>query len=95
MKVKTAIVLDEFQEIVDLDKFKDFGSGKILGFLQGIISEQKNVWYLFTGSAVRIMSDILEGETAPFYGRVIRFNVGPFEKDDMAALVYTCVPKSP
>ena len=93
MKVKAIIVLDEFQEIVDLNKFKAFGNGKILGFLQSIISGQKNVWYFFTGSAVRIMRDILEGEGAPFYGRVIRFNVPPFNKNDTAALLYKCTEK--
>ena len=93
MNAKAVVVLDEFQDIVDLNRFKGFGNGKILGFLQGIISGQKNVWYLFTGSAVRIMIDILEGGRAPFYGRVIRFNVTPFNRDDTAALVYKCTDK--
>jgi len=93
MNVKTVIVLDEFQEIVDLNKFKGFGNGKVLGFLQNIISGQKNVRYIFTGSAVRIMVDILEDKGAPFYGRVKRFNVRSFNKDDMSKLVYKCTEK--
>lgn len=91
--VKTAIVLDEFQEIIDLSKFKDFGGKKILGFLQNIFSEQKHVWYLFTGSAVRIMIDILEHKDTPFYGRVRRFNVKPFSKNDTAKLASVCTKK--
>lgn len=93
MGVKTAIVLDEFQEILGLDKYGDFKDGKVLGFLENIISGQKNIWYLFTGSAVRIMTKILEGENAPYQGRVKRFHVQPFDKDDTLKLVYKCINK--
>lgn len=93
MGVKAAVVLDEFQEILGLDKYGDFKNGKVLGFLENIISAQKNVWYLFTGSAVRIMTNILEGENAPYQGRVKRFHVQPFDKDDTLKLVYKCINK--
>ena len=95
MGVKTAIVLDEFQEILGLDKYGDFKNGKVLGFLENIISGQRNAWYLFTGSAVRIMTKILEGENAPYLGRVKRFHVQPFDKDDTLKLVYKCINNKP
>jgi len=93
MGVKAAIVLDEFQEILGLDKYGDFKNGKVLSFLESIISAQKNIWYLFTGSAVRIMTNILEGENAPYQGRVKRFHVQPFDKGDTLKLVYKCINK--
>jgi len=93
MGVNSAIVLDEFQEILGLDKYGDFKNGKVLGFMENIISGQKNVWYLFTGSAVRLMTKILEGENAPYQGRVKRFHVQPFDKDDTLKLLYKCINK--
>ncbi|MBL0717364.1 MAG: ATP-binding protein [Desulfosarcina sp.] len=91
MGIKSAIVLDEFQEIVDLNKYQGFKNGNLLGFLEDIISRQKNTWYLFTGSAVRLMEDIIAGPTSPFLGRIIKFNVKPFNKEDTIQLVYKCI----
>ena len=94
MGIKTAIVLDEFQEIMDLNKYKGFENGNLLGFLEEIISKQKNTWYLFTGSAIRLMEDIFEGPTSPFLGRVKKFNIKPFNLGDTIQLVYKCTEKS-
>jgi AAA+ ATPase superfamily predicted ATPase len=93
MGLKGAIVLDEFQGIVDLANYKDFSGDKLLGFLEEVISRQQNVWYLFTGSAVRMMNDILENPKSPFYGRVDRLNVTPFHKDDSRELAHKCTNK--
>ncbi|MGA2940317.1 MAG: ATP-binding protein [Syntrophobacteraceae bacterium] len=93
MGVTVAIVLDEFQSIMDLGNYKDLKDGRLLGFLQDIISSHKNVWYLFTGSAVRMMIHILESEDSPFYGRVDRLNVTPFNKEDAWELVRRCTDK--
>lgn len=94
MGMRTAIVLDEFQDIVGLNKYRDFKNGKLLGFLEAIISRQTNVWYMFTGSAVRMMMNILEAPDSPFYGRIKRFNVQPFIKNDMADLTHKCTKKA-
>lgn len=93
MNLRTAVVLDEFQNIVDLNKYKGFENGNLFGFLRGIISEQNHVWYLFTGSAVRIMFDIFGDKDAPFLGRVRLFNVSRFNMDDTIQLVYKCIDK--
>ncbi len=93
MEIKSAIVLDEFQEIVNLNKYKGFENGNLLGFLEDIISRQKNTWYLFTGSAVRLMEDIIAGPASPFLGRIIEFHVKPFNKEDSIQLVYKCTEK--
>jgi len=91
--IKAVIVLDEFQDIVDLEKYKGFRKGEILAFLRGIISGQNHVWYLFTGSAVRIMIDIFGKKDSPFLGRVRQFNVTRFTKDDTLQLIYKCIEK--
>jgi AAA+ ATPase superfamily predicted ATPase len=107
MGVTAAIVLDEFQAIMELGSYKGLESdysvrpgkirgssrGKLLGLLQNIISSQKSVWYLFTGSSVRMMIDILESDDSPFYGRVARLNVKPFPKEDSYELVQRCTSK--
>jgi len=93
MELSTALVLDEFQEIIELDRFKNFGNGKFMAFLNDIISNQNNVWYLFTGSAVRLMKDILEAPDSPFYGRVKRFDVKSFTKEDTIKLAHKCTNK--
>ncbi len=93
MGVRVAVVLDEFQAIMDLGSYKGLKNGRLLGFLQDVISSHKNVWYLFTGSAVRMMIHILESEDSPFYGRVDRLNVAPFNKEDAWELVRRCIAK--
>ena len=92
-KFRTAIVLDEFQEIVELGKYKGFSNGNLLAFLEGLISTQENVWYCFTGSSVRILTDILEKHDSPFFGRIKRFNIKPFDKNDTLKLACRCTSK--
>lgn len=94
MGVQGAIVFDEFQDIINLEKYKGFGKGKLLALLESVISDQKRIWCLLTGSAVRMIINILEDEGSPFYGRVKRLNVGNFNKDDALKLVYKCTSKS-
>ncbi len=89
-----ALALDEFQTITDLNRFAGFKDISVLAFLQGIISLQKRVWYLFTGSSVRLMTEILEDSASPFYGRVIRINVGGFTKEDTVELINKVSEKS-
>jgi AAA+ ATPase superfamily predicted ATPase len=93
MGVQSAIVFDEFQDIINLEKYKGFGKGELLSFLESIFSDQKQIWCLFTGSAVRMIINFLEDKNSPFYGRVKRLNVGNFNKDDAMKLVYKCTEK--
>jgi AAA+ ATPase superfamily predicted ATPase len=83
--VKVILILDEFQSIKGLEK--NIGKGEnILALVQGIISSSKHSWYLFTGSMVRLMTEILEDADSPFYGRAERINVEGFTKEDMISL---------
>lgn len=94
MNLNAAVVLDEFQDIIDLQKYKGFEDGKLFAFLESIISDQKNVWYLFTGSAVRMIIKILEDGDSPFYGRVKRLNVTNFGREAVFDLAHKCIEKS-
>lgn len=85
-RIGLALILDEFQEIKKLDNFPSIGKGRTLPLLEGIISTQKNTWYLFTGSMVRLMNHILEDGDSPFYGRVEKIDVGGFTKEDLLVL---------
>lgn len=90
--VKVILVLDEFQAIKGLER--GLGKGEsILALIEGIISSSKHSWYLFTGSMVRLMTQILEDAESPFYGRVERINVEGLTKDDMISLVNKVVHK--
>lgn len=90
--IKALLVLDEFQAIKSLEK--NLGRGEnILALLQGIIASSKQSWYLFTGSAVRLMTGILEDADSPFYGRVERIDVGGFTKEDTLSLVDKVINK--
>jgi AAA+ ATPase superfamily predicted ATPase len=90
--INVMVVLDEFQSIRSLEK--NLGRGEnVLALLQGIISSSKRSWYLFTGSAVRLMTEILEDADSPFYGRVERIDVGGFTKEDMISLVNRAISK--
>jgi len=93
MGIQAAIVFDEFQNIIHLERYKGFGKGELLAFLESIFSDQKQVWCLFTGSAVRMIINIFEDEDSPFYGRVKRLNVGNFNKADAMKLIYKCTEK--
>ena len=93
MGLQAAVVLDEFQNITDLSRYKGFENGNLFGFIRGIISNQDRVWYLFTGSAIQMMLELFADKDAPFLGRTRLFNVTRFNKDDTIQLVYKCVEK--
>lgn len=91
---KVALVLDEFQAIKTLESYKELGKNRLLGLLEGIISSsQVHIWYLFTGSMIRLMDQILEDSVSPFYGRIERINVGGFTKEDTVTLVDRAIQK--
>lgn len=54
------VVLDEFQEIVSLDK-------NLLKQLRSVIQHHKNVNYVFLGSLESMMKAIFENKKSPFY----------------------------
>ncbi|MCH8569516.1 MAG: ATP-binding protein [Balneolales bacterium] len=57
---KLIVVIDEFQEILKLDKQLD-------RHIRSVIQHHKNVNYVFTGSQESMMRDMFEDKKSPFY----------------------------
>ena len=68
------VILDEFQECLDLDKGIDKR-------LRAVMQEQKNINYILLGSQESMMTDIFERKKSPFYhfGQLMRLDKIPYE----------------
>lgn len=68
------VVLDEFQEILELNKHLDKR-------LRAIMQRQKNINYIFLGSQESMMTDIFERVKSPFYhfGMLMHLSKIPYE----------------
>lgn len=84
--LKFAVILDEFQDIQKLERYKAFGKEGVLSLFEGISSGQRRAWYCLTGSAVRMMEEILEDAESPLYGRFRKLSVECFEDEDARVL---------
>ena len=73
-KNKFVVVLDEFQEIIDLEKGLD-------KYLRSIMQLQHNVNYIFLGSQESMMEEIFEKKKSPFYhfGILMRLSKIPYD----------------
>ena len=73
-KNKFVVVLDEFQEIIDLEKGLD-------KYLRSIMQLQHNVNYIFLGSQESMMEEIFEKKKSPFYhfGILVRLPKIPYD----------------
>lgn len=71
---KFVVVLDEFQEIVDLEKGLD-------KYLRSVMQLQHNVNYIFLGSQESMMTEIFEKKKSPFYhfGILMRLPKIPYD----------------
>ena len=68
------VVLDEFQDVLDLDSHLDKK-------LRAIMQEQKHINYILLGSQESMMTDIFEKKRSPFYhfGQLMRLGKLPHE----------------
>lgn len=74
---KTIIFLDEFQDIL---KYKN---PEILNILRATFQKHKTITYIFAGSVEKLMSDIFEKQSSPFYKFGIVLSLDVFDKDDL------------
>ncbi|MEA2018723.1 MAG: hypothetical protein U9N59_09760 [Campylobacterota bacterium] len=74
---KAVIFLDEFQDILKYD------NSEILNILRATLQKHKTITYIFAGSIEKLMSNIFEKQSSPFYkfGVVLELNV--FDKNDL------------
>lgn len=88
---RLVIVLDEFQEIIDIES-------KLDRKLRSIMQMQKHINYIMLGSQESMMSDIFEKKKSPFYhfGEMMRLSKiprGDFE-EYIATRMKQCLPGS-
>ena len=84
------VVLDEFQDVLDLDRHLDKK-------LRAIMQEQKHINYILLGSQESMMTDIFEKKKSPFYhfGQLMR--LGKLPRADfhryLSERLATCFPE--
>lgn len=76
-KKRTCVVLDEFQDILDMPEGK-----QILAILRGRIQLGSNTAYVFLGSVRNRMTDIFWSPDSPFYHSAAALPVGEIDGQD-------------
>lgn len=81
-KLKASIVLDEFQEIMELSEAK-----KIEGILRSHIQFHKNISYFFVGSRRRVLKDMFTLKSRPFYKSAFLFPLDKIPQDEFSSFI--------
>lgn len=79
------IIMDEFQEITLFNNFKQVP--EILGFMRDILQTHQRILYVFAGSYIRLMRNIIEKPTSAFFGQITPYYLNHFGKDDSLRLL--------
>lgn len=79
------VILDEFQEIVSLNNFKNIP--EIMGFIRDIFQTHDQVLYIFSGSYIRLMQNILENPDSPFFGQLQPYYISYFDQEAALQLI--------
>jgi AAA+ ATPase superfamily predicted ATPase len=80
MNKPIVLMLDEFQEIILLRNFKQLP--EILGFLRDVLQTHNDVLYIFSGSYVGLMQNIIGGPDSPFFGQIKPYYLNNFDKEN-------------
>ena len=81
-KRKVCVVLDEFQDILDLEDGE-----RTLAVMRSRIQLDSRTPYIFLGSVRNRMTDIFWHPSSPFYHSAAAFPVGEIDKDDFFAFI--------
>lgn len=76
------VVIDEFQEIVNLPN-----SIKVEAILRSQIQNQTNVGYIFVGSRRRMLLEMFSEQKRPFYKSSIHYTLGPLPETEAIAFI--------
>ena len=76
-KKKTAVVLDEFQQI------GQFKTDRVEKIMRSLIQRHKDVAYIFMGSKKHLISDIFNNPNKPFYKSGKSFPLGKIDKNEL------------
>ena len=83
--LKAIYILDEFQEALN---FKGF-----LDTMRALTEKQRNIAYVISGSAIRMMEEILKPEN-PFFGQFRRIYLGGLPREDTIRLARSILDKA-
>lgn len=79
-KRRVALVFDEFQEILALDR-------RFPTLLRAVFQEQPEVSHVYLGSKRHVLEQIFEDENEPFWRSAKRLEIGPIAADEFARFV--------
>lgn len=85
LKKPVILMIDEFQEITLLNNFKQLP--EILGLLRDVLQTHQRILYVFAGSYVRLMQNIIEKPASPFFGQIHPYYLSHFGKADSQQLL--------
>ena len=74
------VYIDEFQEILQLNKFRQIQN--ILALFRANLQKQNRIRYLTAGSATRVLENIISNGSSPIFGHFTLRYVEPFTKED-------------
>jgi len=74
------VIIDEFQEITAFKNFKQLP--EILGFLRAVLQAHNRILYVFAGSYVCLMRNIIEKSNSPFFGQIKPYYLNNFDQND-------------
>lgn len=84
-------LIDEFQELQDLNRFKDIKEniGDIFAFLRSRWQRHRRVNYIVAGSKLTMMKEILSRERAPLFQHFKILEIGAFEESEARGMLQT------
>ncbi|MCG6533307.1 MAG: hypothetical protein L7F78_01155 [Syntrophales bacterium LBB04] len=81
-KLAACIVLDEFQEIVNLPESK-----RVEGILREHLQRQKEIAYFFVGSRRRILLDMFTDKSRPFYKGAFHYSLKEIPREEFVPFI--------
>ena len=79
---RTVVVFDEFQGILNLDKYDD-----VFSAMRGEIQHHGNIPYIFSGSNRQHIDKIFTDEDSPFFKSAIPITIGPIPFEEFYAFL--------
>jgi uncharacterized protein len=81
-KVRACIVLDEFQEVVNLNE-----SRRIEGTIREHMQRQKEIAYFFVGSRRRMLLDMFTDKSRPFYKSAFSYSLKEIPREEFIPFI--------
>jgi len=88
---KLIVILDEFQELRNLSKFKKIKEelGEVFPLLRSCWQNHDNVNYIISGSKITMLRELLFDRDAPFYQHFHLMQIAEFKREDAIFLLQT------